>query len=633
MTKLERSLSFPVMLIIGINSIMGTGVFFLHAIAAGEAGPMSLISWLIMGFLAMGVGAVFAELSGMFPTAGGVYDYAKKAFSPFASFMTGWVTMVVGNVTIAMLVVGAIRYLNPDLPLTFSIGASIAFIALFNYMAYRGLQTSAVMLTTFGIITLCTVAALIIPGLFAFRPENLAPFFTHRFSNVLIGVFLVAETFFGWETVTFLAEETKDARTVIPKVLLISTALIAVLVFVFALVALGVIPWQEFAASPAPLADLAGALYGGSAAAVFSILVYTSIIGSVAGWIVSAPRLLMALAKDKMFIEQLAQIHPVHKTPYKAILFQTVLTSVLVVVGSGSYELLLHLLVPLVFVMYGTVVVSLLVLRRKARDVERTYTLPGGDWLPGSLIAALLALLLFWAFTDPTAPSTLALAGSFVLAGWPVYLLLKFTYDPEAVATNAHVSGRLMVWLENVLLPRSVREHLLSLIEVAEKRVLEFGANVGTFTMHLAEEVGPHGMVISTELSSSNADIVRERARKGGHDHVSVIHDEHHLNRIHPDVSQIDVFVSIGYLSYIQDLRKILRELRERLPENGKVLLVEYIDYFGFIPNAGWTSDVSRLERVFAEEGFAVTITKKKGWFWNYLIVHGIRSDEDVPFI
>jgi hypothetical protein len=80
-------------------------------------------------------------------------------------------------------------------------------------------------------------------------------------------------------------------------------------------------------------------------------------------------------------------------------------------------------------------------------------------------------------------------------------------------------------------------------------------------------------------------------------------------------------------------LRKVLSELRERIPEKGVVLLVEYVDYFWFLPNTGWTSDLSRLQELFAQEGFMVTISKKRGLLWNYLIIHGIRSDANVPFI
>ena len=633
MGELKRTLSFPVMLIIGINCLMGTGVFFLAAVAAGVAGVASLLSWVIMAFLAVGIAMVFAELASMFDTAGGVYDYAKQVFGSFTSFMMGWLTVVVGNVTIAMFVVGAIQYLNPQLPIYYTVGLSIMLILLFNFMTYKGMEASSVMLVSFGIITMSTIFLLMTPGLLRFSTENLTPFFTHSTIPILVAVVLVADTYFGWQTITFLAEETKDARRVIPKVLVYSTAFAGVMTVLFAVSVLSTVSWEVISGSAAPLGLISEALYGPGFAGLFTILIYMSILGSVAGWIVSSPRLLMALAKDKMFIPQLAKIHPKNHTPHVAIAFQTVLTSLLVLVAAGNYEQLLALSLPLAFLLYAGVIVTLIVMRYRLPDRTRYFRLPGGLFTAYLLLLGIFGLMGVWVWYDPLALGMLAVAGSLLLFGWPVFLLLKFTYDPEAINVGAHVHGRLMVLLEDLLLPRSIRKHVLGLLSVSGKRVLEFGGNAGTFTMHLAEEVGPEGRVFTTEFSSRNAEIIRKRVSRGGHSHVTVIHDEHHLNRIHPSINVVDVFVSVGYLSYIQDLRKVLSELRERIPQKGVVLLVEYVDYFGFLPNAGWTSDLATLRTLFSQEGFQVTVTKKKGLFWNYLIVHGIRSDEDVPFI
>ncbi|MFT4249910.1 MAG: amino acid permease [Candidatus Woesearchaeota archaeon] len=634
MGELQRTLSFPVMLIIGINSIMGTGVFFLQAIAAGVAGPASILSWLIMAVVAVGISMVFAELASMFDTAGGVYDYAKQVFGNFFSFLMGWLTTIVSNVTIAALVVGAIQYLNPALPLLYSISLSILFVLLFNYMAYKGMQTSSFMLVTFGVITTSSVVLLLIPGLAAFEPSNLQPFFALGALPVFVGVFLVADTFFGWQTITFLAEETKDARRVLPKVLLYSTYVIAVLCVLFALAVLASTSWLELSNSLAPLRVLSESLYGAWASPIFAILIYTSIIGSVAGWIVSSPRLLMALAKDKMFIPQLARIHPVNNTPHVAIAFQTVLTSALVIIAAGSYEALLRLSLPLVFVMYAVVIATMIRMRSRLPGRTRYYQVPGGVITAYCLLGVMAFFVLFWLFYDPTALTTALLAASLLLLGVPVYILLKYTYDPEAIAA---FSARLLpvaVFFERVLLPKSIRKHVLSLVTVAEKSVLEFGSNAGTFTLHLAERIGPRGVLVATEFSESNAQLIQKRVRKAGHAHVQVLHDPHHLNRVHPSVGVVDVVVSIGYLDVVQDLSRVLKQLRGVVRMNGSVVFVEYIDYFWFLPNTGWSARVSELEGLFRENGFAVSVTKKKGFLWNYLIIHGVRSeDTSIPFI
>ena len=252
MTQLKKVLDFKVILLITINAIMGTGIFFLPAIGAGVAGPASILSWVAMGIIAIYISMCFAELTSMYPSAGGVYEFCKHAYGRFASFIIGWTTMIAGNITIAMLIVGAIQYLVPLIPSFIKIPISIAFILLFNFIAYKGMKTSAVMLVTFSFITLIALFGLIIPGLFHFNPENLTPFFAVPISAIFVAIFFIAETFFGWETATFLAEETKDGEKVMPKVLIISTIVITIISLLFVFTSLGTISWQIFGKSSFP---------------------------------------------------------------------------------------------------------------------------------------------------------------------------------------------------------------------------------------------------------------------------------------------------------------------------------------------------------------------------------------------
>ncbi len=627
MASLEKTLSFPVILLITINSIMGTGIFFLPSSGAGVAGPTSIISWILMAILSMGIGLVFAELVGMYPFAGGVYEYCKQAFGSFPSFLLGWMTMIAGNITIAMLVVGAIRYLNPSLPPLVNIGLSIFFVLIFNAMAYRGMQTSAMMLVTFGIITISSVVGLTIPGLFSFKAANLVPFWTHPFSATLLAVFFIAETFFGWETATFLAEETKDAEHVMPRAMWLATLLIGIMCVSFVVVSLANIPWQTFSSSATPLADLAAHYFGSGALAFASIIVYLAIIGTVAGWVVSAPRLIMSLAEDKLFLHQLAEIHPKYKTPYKAIIFQTLLASVLVVVGSASFEAILHLLLPVAISLYAAVLLAFIVLRYTRSDHPRPFKLWAGVPFASFLFLCLIGMVVYWAILDPTAVHTLTVVASFLLLGIPLYLLLLFTYNPDAILAATNLFAYWNVLLEDLLLPKRLRREILFIFRGLEgKHILEYGAGVGTLTLRLAEQVLPGGRVTATDLSAKNIRILERRLQKRGIVHVRTLHDSHHVNRIHPDVKDVDVVFSVGALGYVQDLRKVLKDLHRILPERGKVCFVEYVDYFKFLPNPKLLSDEAALKEEFRKSGYSVQVAKVKGLLWSYLFIYGEKT-------
>ena len=92
---------------------MGTGIWFLTSAGAKHAGPASLISWGILSLISVYIAMCFAELTAMFPKAGGVYEFAKQAYGRFWSFVIGWTTSIAGSVTIAMLLLGALQYLIP----------------------------------------------------------------------------------------------------------------------------------------------------------------------------------------------------------------------------------------------------------------------------------------------------------------------------------------------------------------------------------------------------------------------------------------------------------------------------------------------------------------------------------------
>ena len=156
MTELKKSISFSVLVLLAINAIIGTGIFFVPGIAARIAGPASIISWILVSVLALLVAACFAELVSMFPKAGGVYEYTKQAFGEFGGFMVGWISWLVANVTIAMLSIGCLEYLAVFIDMSHVTKTLLALlIVLFvNFVSFRGIDLSVKVLLFFSIITI-----------------------------------------------------------------------------------------------------------------------------------------------------------------------------------------------------------------------------------------------------------------------------------------------------------------------------------------------------------------------------------------------------------------------------------------------------------------------------------------------
>lgn len=632
-----KKLSFASILFITINSIMGTGIFFLPAVGAREAGLFSIASWIIMGLVAVYFATIFGELVSRFPREGGVYEYAKEAFGFFPSFLLGWMTLIAANITIAMLMVGAIKYIGAGLDNLLIAGISIVFILIFNYIAFRGLRTGKFMLLAFACITLLTVFGILVPGLLHFDPAQFTGWLGHAsfaglsglpgaFSGalvVVVTIFFIAETFFGWETVTFMAEEVDNPRRVMPRALIVGTILIALIALLFVVASMSLLRWDLLGATITPLSDLATIVYGSWGAPVYSILVYLAIVGSVAGWIIAAPNLLVALAKDRLFIPSFAKKHKKTGTPYKAIMFQTILTSVIVLIGAGNYETLLHLLVPMVLVMYAMVVISLIVIRKKQPDFDG-YKAPGGLVGPVFLVLFTIGLIVLWGTHAAEAGRVLRIILSLIVLGVPVYLTMNFYYNPKAAVMFQDKTLGLSRMTERLFLPRRIRRRILEGGEPHHK-VLFLSAGSGIV---IKEAVMREENTIIVEQSKHLVRHLQKRFPK-----AKVLHDEHLTSRVHPDVEEVDIVISVGLFSHVQDLSLYLEHIKGLIPENAKIRFFDYVDFYKVLPNAAILDDMEELKKTFKAKGFSVKIEKVRGLLWNYLIVEGIKTDRDVTYI
>ena len=634
MAELKRVLGFGTILSLAIASIMGTGMFFGAGIGAIYSGNASIIAWIIISLVAIYISTFFGELVAMFPRAGGVYEFSKQTYNRFTSFMIGWLAWLVGNLTTALLIVAAIDYIIPD-PSRFFLKLiiSVILIIILNIIAFHGIEASGFVVVILAILSISLILSVIFPGVFFMDIGNLTPFFALGITPILITIFFIAESFFGWESVTYLSEETKDPKKTIPKALVYGTIIVGVSATLISLVSLGIVPWEILAATPAPLSLVFERIYG-AFGTILNYGVFIALIGSAAGGIITMPRLILALARDKLFIAQLSDIHPVFKTPYKAIIFQAIISIIILTMAMGRYRTLLSLLLPLGLIMYILIIMIVPILRKKYPDMQRSFKVPFANIGSYLVVGFLISLMVIWITSEPNAWQILKLGLSFVAIGIPIYLLLEAYYDPDFIIRINDALAYFTLLTERFILPSNVRKEILTLLgDIRSKTVLEYGCSVGTLTLDLAENVKPGGKVYATDLSKKDLIITNNRMKKRGHEHVIIIHDEHQVNRVHPDIPHVDSIVSMGMMGYMQDVKKILREMWELMPYGGRIVFVDYADFFKVIPNVAWLSNDAVIEKIFRDAGFSVYVSRKKGLFWNYIYVYGLKFRKDIPYV
>ena len=141
-TSLKRVLGLSEVTAGGVGIIIGAGIYVLLGAATADAGPIVWISFLLAAVLSALTGLSYAELSSMFPSAAGEYEYTRHAFPKWIAFTVGW-TMIMGLVVAAATVsIGFGRYVGYFLAIDARL-AALALLATMSVVAIIGVKESA----------------------------------------------------------------------------------------------------------------------------------------------------------------------------------------------------------------------------------------------------------------------------------------------------------------------------------------------------------------------------------------------------------------------------------------------------------------------------------------------------------
>ncbi len=616
-SSLRRTIGKKTLLFITINAILGTGIFFLPAIGAIHAGASSLLSWIIMSFIAIVISLYFAELVSLFPKAGGVYEFIKKAFGEFYSFIFGWIAWIVANITIAMLVVGSIMYLFPNETLLFNAIFSVSIIVLFNYISYRGMNISSRLLLFFGLMTVATLLMLIIPGIPQINPGAFDSLFVFSFPAVFLAIYFISETFFGWETATYLSEEIKNVRKVLPKTLVIATIIVGILAVLTVVVSIGVGGWEALAGQSAPLVFVSSMLFGTEFSKIFALLIFIPLIGTAATWIVSSPRLLYAMSRDKVLLPKFGKIHKKYGTPYIAILFQTVITCAVTFIGFADFMILLSLLLPLILILYSGVLLSVVKLRISKPNLKRHFKAPFGRVGPILIVIFNVALLGYWLIEVQNSLAIFSIGISLIFLGIPMYVVIKLETDGRF--TEKFFDKFSWFWSKTFSLWYTEKdvEKIIKNAKLKKKHtVLDFGCGTGITTLAVAKKVKTDGTVVAVDLSQKQLERAVKKIGKAL-DYSNVIFIKE--NELAPFGRSFDVITCVGVMEHFPEPEKDIKQLLSFLKKGGTFSFMSFGTSLG-MPARAHLKKEENIRELFESIGMKVKIEKerKKGvvyWF------------------
>lgn len=422
--------------LIGLGSILGTGVFVSLALAAGPAGDALPLAILLAALLAGANGLSAAQLAAEMPVSGGTYEYGFQLLSPLAGFTAGWLFLCAKTASAAAAALGLAAYLGSVLgveadglrwwpPLAVALITAAALAGLRRSQWLNALLVGGALLS----LLLFVVGATSLPPLPS-APDPVRP----GFGGVAQATALVFVAFTGYGRVATMGEEVLRPERTIPRAVLATLVVVLLVYLAVAASALRLVGPSALAASlqqpgsasaaalAPPLARLlleAGWAWGGWIVALGAVV---ALVGVLLNLVLGLSRVWLAMGRRGDMPPQLAVLNNTATSPQTAVLLSGVLIALLSC--SGRLELTWGFSAFSVLIYYAITNVCVLRLRSSHRQfpavlawlgllscLALAFQVPAAAWRSGVLVLA-LGLLWRWLYRRFS-----AVAGSATTAG------------------------------------------------------------------------------------------------------------------------------------------------------------------------------------------------------------------------
>ncbi len=433
---LTRKLGFWSALAIAVGTTIGSGIFVSSGDVAKAAGTpsISILAWIIGGVIAIPQVMVLAELSTAYPQNGSGYVYLNKAGWRPLAFLYGWATFwALDPPSISIMALAIVSYLATFFPFFSGVAGKllgIAIILLITSIHYRSVKEGGLFQVIITAIKIIPFLIVIVLGIMYMNPDNFAytPGPGAQKSSLMGGVSATTWAYTGMAAICFMAGEFKNPGKILPRALISSVFIVLALYTLLAVCVIGLMPFDELINSNAAVSEAVKYIPGLSdiASSFVAITAIIVILGSLSSCIMFQPRLEYAMAKDGLFFQRFARVHPKYETPSFSIIVQVTYACILVCFSNLTVLLGYFTLIQLVINILDFAAVYKC---RKRDDYNPIYRMP--MWRLTTVLAILGASWLAWG-TFTWAPIQGVIAALIVIVtGLPVYYYWERKYGSK----------------------------------------------------------------------------------------------------------------------------------------------------------------------------------------------------------
>jgi basic amino acid/polyamine antiporter, APA family len=350
---LQRELGLWGAIMMGMGSMVGTGVFVSIGIAAGIAGPAVIVAVALAALVAICNGLSSAQLAANHAVSGGTYEYGYKYLRPYLGFTAGWMFLLAKSASAATAALGFAGYLLNAFGISNQVLlVSIALLAILilTLVVLSGIRRSNLTNIVIVSVTLAALTFFILGGLprfLAADTENLTPFFWPAegtggwqgiMAALLHGTALMFVAYTGYGRIATMGEEVRDPRRIIPRAIIVTMILTMVLYVAVAAVGVGSVGADvlglaaEEEAAPLEVAARTFGIPGASQVLVIGAI--TAMLGVLLNLLLGLSRVLLAMGRRLDMPPAVARINAAGTTPYVAVIVIAVVIAGLALIGN-----------------------------------------------------------------------------------------------------------------------------------------------------------------------------------------------------------------------------------------------------------------------------------------------------------
>jgi APA family basic amino acid/polyamine antiporter len=401
--RLRPTLSWPHLIALGVGAIVGTGIYTLIGVGAGLAGPAVILSFVIAGVVCVCAALAYAEMATMIPAAGSAYTYTYTVLGEALAWIVGWSLILEYTVVCSAVAVGWSGHVAEFLPfvphqLLYGPGAggvinlpAVLISFLVAGFLIIGTKESATINVVLVILKILALTAFVIVAGGHFQPNHFQPFMPFGFSGragdgTKIGVMAAASiiffAFYGFDTISTAAEETKNPGRDLTIGIIGSMVLCIFIYMAVAAAAIGAVPAASFAKSAAPLVFVLDSLKQPLTARLVAAAAVVALPTVILAFMYGQSRIFFVMARDGLLPRGLSKVSARTGTPVT----MTLVTSVIAAVIAGLLPLgqIAALANAGTLCAFIAVCVCMMVMRRREPERKRVFRTPLW-WLVGPL--------------------------------------------------------------------------------------------------------------------------------------------------------------------------------------------------------------------------------------------------------